>query len=367
MDVNKPLALLGGLSAQAFMAKYWQRKPLLIRGAIAGFKPLLSEADLFSLAASDGVESRLIAHGARGWKLAHGPFGADLKIKKKTTLLVQGVDAQHDGVHELMQQFRFVPAARLDDVMVSLAGIGGGVGPHFDSYDVFLLQVAGRRRWQISAQKDLTLMDGAPLRILQNFQPTQEWVLEPGDMLYLPPRYAHDGVALDDGCQTYSIGFRAPRAGELARELLQRLADEIDDESLYTDKMQAAVSKPGQLPSDLKVFAAHAVTRALSDASLLEQMLGEYLTQPKAHVWFDEIAKAPKKLAAIRLDRRTRMVYDAKYIYINGESFRVAGHDARLMRKLADTGKLDAKDLNALSGQAMSAIGEFIQQGWCHS
>jgi 50S ribosomal protein L16 3-hydroxylase len=374
MDVKKPLPLLGGLSPEIFMAKHWQKKPLLIRGAVPGFKPLLSEDELLSMAQRDDVESRLVQetkskarmNAKGGWKLSHGPFDETFKVKKQSTLLVQGVDAQHEAVHALLQQFRFVPDARLDDIMISLAGVGGGVGPHFDSYDVFLLQAAGRRRWQISAQKDLTLVEGAPLKILQNFKPTQEWVLEPGDMLYLPPRYAHDGVALDAGCQTYSIGFRAPRAGELARELLHRLADEIEDETLYADKAQAAVSKPGELPLDIKAFAMSAVAKALSDTTLVEQLIGEYLTEPKPNVWFEDQQRVPVAFRSVRLDRRTRMSYDAKHIYINGESFRAAGADARLMRKLADARQLEAADLTDISADCRSAIGQFALQGWCH-
>jgi 50S ribosomal protein L16 3-hydroxylase len=144
------------------------------------------------------VESRLIVQQAKGWRMKQGPFAPRSLpplSQKAWTLLVQGVDLHDAGAHALLQQFRFVPDARLDDLMISFATPGGGVGPHFDSYDVFLLQASGRRRWKIGRQKDLTLQEGVPLKILQNFEPEQEFVLEAGDMLYLPPRYAHDGVA----------------------------------------------------------------------------------------------------------------------------------------------------------------------------
>jgi 50S ribosomal protein L16 3-hydroxylase len=248
------------------------------------------------------------------------------------------------------------------------------VGPHFDSYDVFLLQAAGRRRWQISAQKDLTLVEGAPLKILQNFKPTQEYVLEPGDMLYLPPRYAHDGVALDAGCQTYSIGFRAPRAGELARELLHRIAEEIADgmeddpklSKLYEDKAQAATAQPGQLPPALTAFALEAVSKALADRTLLEQLVGEYLTDPKPGVYFEE-GSLPKAWQRIALSPQTRMSYDAKHMFINGQSFRCAGADAKILRKLADERSLSATDLKAASAALTSALGEFAKEGWLHA
>ena len=372
MNVKLPLPLLGGISPEQFMAQYWQKKPLLIRAAIPNFKPLVAEDQLWSMAANDEVESRLIQQTAKGYKLAHGPVLEAIAAKKKDwTLLVQGVDLHVGAVHELLKQFRFCPDARLDDLMISLAGAGGGVGPHFDSYDVFLLQAQGRRQWKISAQKDLTLVTDAPLKILQNFKPTQEFILEPGDMLYLPPRYAHDGVALDVGCQTYSIGFRAPRAGELAREILHRLAEEIADgmeddpklSKLYEDKAQAATEQPGQLPAALTAFAMDAVSKALADKTLLEQLIGEYLSDPKAGVYFEE-GKLPKNFTTVKLAAPTRMSYDAKHMFINGQSFKCAGTDAKLLRKLADERSISATELIAGSAALMPAIGEFAKEGW---
>ncbi|TAG26141.1 MAG: cupin domain-containing protein [Burkholderiales bacterium] len=374
MNVKLPLALLGGISPELFMRQYWQKKPLLIRAAVPDFKPLVDEKELLAMAASDEVESRLVEHTAKGWKLTQGPLDKPLSIKKKDwTLLVQGMDMHASAVHALLQQFRFVPEARLDDVMISLAGEGGGVGPHFDSYDVFLLQASGRRRWQISAQKDLSLVEGAPLKILQNFKPTQEHVLEPGDMLYLPPRYAHDGVALDAGCQTYSIGFRAPKTGELAREILHRLAEEIADgmeddpklAKLYEDKAQEATAQPGQMPAALMAFAAEAVSKALADKTLIEQLIGEYLTDPKAGVYFEE-GSLPKNFKQVTLHAATRMSYDAKHMFINGQSFKCAGTDAKLLRKLADERTISATELRAGSAALMPAIGEFAKEGWLY-
>jgi 50S ribosomal protein L16 3-hydroxylase len=375
MNVKNPLPLLGGISPEQFMRQYWQKKPLLIRAAVPDFKPLVPEEELLAMAADEEVESRLVEHTAKGWKLSPGPIDKPPSLKKKDwTLLVQGVDLHVQAVHELLAQFRFCPDARLDDVMISLAGQQGGVGPHFDSYDVFLLQAAGRRRWQISAQKDLTLVDGAPLKILQNFKPTQEYILEPGDMLYLPPRYAHDGVALDAGCQTYSIGFRAPRAGELARELLHRIAEEIADgieddpklSKLYEDKTQAATAQPGQLPPALMAFALEAVNKALADTTLLEQLIGETLTDPKPGVYFDE-GSLPKTWQRISLSPKTRMSYDAKHMFINGQSFRCAGADAKILRKLADERSLSATDLKAASEALTRALGEFAKEGWLYA
>lgn len=226
-----PLALLGGLSPARFMQRHWQKKPLLVRQALPGFTPLLSRAALFELAGREGVESRLLSRAQGQWRLRHGPFtrrALPPVAQPDWTLLVQGVDLHVEAAHALLRQFRFVPDARLDDLMISYASDGGGVGPHFDSYDVFLLQAHGQRRWRIGRQRDLSLVEGLPLRILAHFEPEQEYLLDPGDMLYLPPHWAHDGVAVGE-CMTYSIGFRQPNRGELARELLQRLADDSEE------------------------------------------------------------------------------------------------------------------------------------------
>jgi 50S ribosomal protein L16 3-hydroxylase len=371
MNVKTPIALLGGISPELFMQKYWQKKPLIIRAAVPGLQPLVPRDALFAFAADEAVESRLVERKKDKWSFKQGPFDATPPLKRADwTLLVQGVDLHHDGVHDLLQQFRFVPDARLDDLMISYATQGGGVGPHFDSYDVFLLQASGRRRWRIGAQKDLSLRGDVPLKILAHFTPTQEFDLGPGDMLYLPPRYAHDGVALDNDCQTYSIGFRAPSTEELARELMHRVADEIENEALYTDRAQSATAQPGEIPPELQSFATQAVAKALADPTLMQQILGEYLTEPKNNVWFDAAekkGKAPKKYQALRLDRRSRMMYDAKHVYLNGDSWKVAGKDAKLLRKLADARRLDAQDLAALSPALGKALGQFIEQGWLHA
>ena len=370
MDTNTPLTLLGGLTPTQFMKRYWHKKPLLVRQAIPDFKPCVDRAGLVELASREDVESRLIVHGDKGWKMKHGPLARRSLppfTQKKWTFLVQGVDLHHEGVHQLMQQFRFVPDARLDDLMISYASDGGGVGPHFDSYDVFLLQAHGQRRWRIGRQKDLTLQEGVPLKILQNFEPEQEFVLEPGDMLYLPPKYAHDGIA-EGECMTWSIGFRSPQAGELARELLQGLADEASElvgDVVYRDPQQAAVDRPGAIPVELYDFARQALQRAQNDPQVLAMLLGEYLSEPKANVWFDAEVARPWKLGqGVVLDRRTRMIYDDAHIFINGEGFRVGGKDARLLCQLADQRVLSDKACAALSESARQALVEWSTAGW---
>lgn len=393
MDTHKPLALLAGLSPAQFMRRHWQKKPLLVRGAIAGFAPLLSRTELFRLASCDTVESRLIVKNSRGWLMKNGPFtprGLPPLKQPGWTLLVQGVDGHDRAVHQLLQQFRFVPDARLDDLMISWATPGGGVGPHFDSYDVFLLQASGRRRWKISQQKDLALQENVPLKILQNFEPQEEFVLEAGDMLYLPPRYAHDGTAQPcigpDGkaqdCMTYSIGFKAPVAQELAAELLHRLAEFSEDaleassskqtkpkqtQKFYRDGAQVATSTPAQLPDSLVTFGQKAIQDALSDPLALGCALGEIMTSLKPHVWFEEVEAERALTMGISLDAKTRMMYDAHHVFINGESYRAKGADAMLMRQLADQRKLSAQVLRKAGQDALALLADWQAAGWIHA
>lgn len=373
MNIDQPLQLLGGLSPATFMKRHWQKKPLVIRQAIPGMSAPLDRAELFDLAAQDDVQSRLVIQtpdvAEQPWRLKQGPFGRKALPALKQpgwTLLVQSVDLHDARVRALRDQFRFVPDARLDDVMVSYASDGGGVGPHFDSYDVFLLQAHGQRRWRIGRQKNLDLQPGMPLKILANFEPEQEFVLEAGDMLYLPPRYAHDGVALGE-CMTYSIGFRAPAAGELAQEILQRLAEQACDEvgdALYRDPNQAAQAQCAQIPADMARFAQEALEKALHDPLATQRALGEYLSEPKPQVWFQSADDEFDPNQGVCLDRRTQMLYDSAHIFINGESFRASGRDATLMRLLADQHHLRAADVKRLSAGALDLLAQWVDDGW---
>ena len=374
MNIDEPLQLLGGLAPKAFMQRHWQKKPLVIRQAIPGLISPLNRTDLLDLAAQDEVQSRLVAQasgdGKQPWRFKHGPFNRKALPPFKQpgwTLLVQSVDLLDERVHALMNQFRFVPDARLDDLMVSYATDGGGVGPHFDSYDVFLLQAHGQRRWRISRQKDLSLQPDMPLKILAHFEPEMEFVLDPGDMLYLPPRYAHDGVAVGE-CMTYSIGFRSPSKSELAAELLLRLADDVHDsvgDALYRDPKQLAVVQSGAIPDALVDFARGALADALRHPMALHRVLGEYLTEPKDQVSFQAGAVQSSGRQLI-LDRRTRMMYDTQHVFLNGDSFLASGRDAQLMRQLADGRCLDASDVQRLSKAARGLVDDWCEAGWMH-
>ncbi len=372
MDVKQPIALLGGLSPARFMRQHWQKKPLLVRQAWPGVKPPIARADLFELAGTEGVESRLLSRGASGWRLRHGPFGRRALPplqRPDWTLLVQGLDLHQQAAHEMLQAFRFVPEARLDDLMISYASAGGGVGPHLDSYDVFLLQVQGQRRWRIGPVADRSLVPGLPVRILAHFEPTEEWLLEPGDMLYLPPLWGHDGVAEGGDCMTCSVGFRAASAGQLAQELLHQIAEDLEPPetagaaSLYRDAGQLATDTPGRLPAGLRRFAQAALQRALRDPQALDRALGGLMTEPKPQVWFEAGAPLAAGRAAV-LDRRSRMAYDDRHVFINGEAFVAGGRDARLMHRLADQRRLAPAELAKLGAEARALLDDWAAAGW---
>jgi 50S ribosomal protein L16 3-hydroxylase len=359
-------ALLGGLSPQAFCASVWHKKPLLIRQAFPKFAPLLPASALFELARREDVESRLITAFSGKWQLKHGPFAALPALRKPGwTLLVQGVNLYHDALHALLERFTFIERARLDDVMISYASKGGGVGAHFDSYDVFLLQASGRRRWRISTQEDLTLQEGLPLKILKHFKPTQEWVLEPGDMLYLPPHVAHEGVALDDECMTYSIGFRAAGKQELFSALLDDMQDVLELQGHLSNAQSnaAAPTQSAQLPEDLVNQLQTLVQQQWPNRAALTDFLGRALTEPKPSTQFNELTRATLR-SGVTLARATRALHAPGWFFINGESWKMGGDDAKRLVKLATHRQLNAQEVQGASAALQSLLKEWSLMGW---
>ncbi len=371
------LQLLGNITPAQFLRDYWHKKPLLIRQAIPDFKPLLKFDKLAELAKLNHVESRLVTltegtGSDRRWDMQHGPL-AELpsRTQREWTMLVQGVNLHDPKADALLRQFRFVPDARLDDLMVSYATDGGGVGPHFDSYDVFLLQAQGRRRWRIGAQQDLTLVEGLPLKILANFEPEEEFVLEPGDMLYLPPHYAHDGVA-EGECMTYSIGFRSPSFQELGEAFLQFMADSIDLPGRYADPGLAPAKNPAEIPRDMLATVTEELNKVRWDEEDVTIFLGEYLSEPKHNVFFTPVAKpltvgrfmeqAAKK--GLKLSPKTLMLYRGKHVFINGESFGVGRADKVVLDVLANERGLAGSLLEQASDDVLEALYTWYQDGW---
>jgi 50S ribosomal protein L16 3-hydroxylase len=323
-----------------------------VRGALPVFSGLIARQALFRLAGQEDAESRLVRRQGGKWLLDHGPFSrrdfASLPARN-WTLLLQGLNLLLPEADALLRRFAFIPYARLDDVMLSYAAPGGGVGPHVDSYDVFLLQGEGRRRWRISRQRDLALDAHAPLKILKSFRATHEWVLEPGDMLYLPPGVAHEGVALST-CTTYSIGFRAPAAQEMALGFLDFLQDGVALKGRYADPGLAPARHPGEIPAAMIGDAQRRLARIRWGRREVERFLGEFLSQPKAVVQFDRPARPlpPRRFAAqllksgVQLDRRSLLLYHGTVFHINGETVQVGRAVRPLLARLADARSLPA-------------------------
>jgi len=356
---SNSLQLLGGLTPETFLADYWQKKPLLIKKAIPDFTGFLSPDELAGLACEDAVQSRIVKYKKGKWHADHGPFNeydfANLPEKPTAdnnwTLLVQSVNHHLPEGTALLQQFNFIPHARLDDLMVSYAPDGGGVGPHFDSYDVFLLQGQGKRLWRISEQTDLSLVENAPLRILQNFDTSQEWLLEAGDMLYLPPQLAHWGIAVSDGatdCMTYSIGFRAPKNQELATEFLGFMQDQLNQDKLilndiYQDADLELQDHAAEVGKEMIAKVSANLQKIKWSDELIGEFLGTYLSEPKANVVFEPNRKISmrhftEKLAkiGITLDLKSKMLFSADSFYLNGEVCKWTGEPARTLTQLAD-------------------------------
>jgi 50S ribosomal protein L16 3-hydroxylase len=357
-------SLPAGLDPARFLRRHWHRKPLLLRQAFPGFAGLLSPRELMRLAGRDDAQSRLVLRRGRRWELRHGPFtAADFRAlpPRDWSLLVQEVNHFIPEAERLLRAFHFIPRARLDDVMVSYAPDGGGVGPHFDSYDVFLLQGPGRRRWRISAQQDRELAPGAALRILRRFRPEREWVLEPGDMLYLPPRYAHDGVAVGE-CMTCSIGFRAPSHRELVSGFLDYLAEHVHPPGMYRDPDLRPQREPARIGAAMLRRVEGVISRLDWSRRDILRFLGCQLTEPKPHVFFSppRPALAPGRFAercrrrGLRLDPRTRMLYAGGMFFVNGDSLEDRDRGAaELLRRLANERALPPCDPGAEAGRLL--------------
>lgn len=283
-----PTNLLGELSPQRFLDEYWQKKPLLIRNALPGFRSPIDPDELAGLACDDDVESRIILEkdGVSDWELRHGPFSdQDFTELPEThwTLLVQECNRHVPALAGLLDQFRFIPNWRVDDVMASYAPAHGTVGPHTDQYDVFLLQGLGTRRWQINTDTtQAELLPGLDLRILKHFETESEWVVEPGDLLYLPPGVAHYGVALED-CITLSIGFRAPTHQDILSGFVDHLGEQLNgaSEPRYTDPDLTVQQHPGEISPAAIAEITRIIQSATADETRIRHWFGRYITEPK--------------------------------------------------------------------------------------
>lgn len=327
---NSPQSLLGGMTQREFLRAHWQRKPLLVRGALpASFAPLSPE-ELAGLAMEAEVASRLVLlpRGSRRWDVRYGPFQEeDFAALPETewTLLVQEVDQWHPAAAGLLDSFRFIPNWRIDDVMVSYAVAGGGVGAHIDNYDVFLVQSAGRRRWRISSRPltEERLVQDIDVRVLADFEPDEEWILEPGDMLYLPPRIAHEGVALEP-CMTFSIGFRAPSAGDMLPSFVHHVADMLEEDERFVDAGRLPADKPGLIEDEALERLHDMIVSPLKDSRHFRSWFGQYVTEPKRSRYPEPIEEPfdPEEILAMLEDgiplHRTSVAHFAHIVHDDG-------------------------------------------------
>ncbi|WP_417330068.1 JmjC domain-containing protein [Halomonas cupida] len=368
---DTPMTLLGGLSAEEFLRDVWQRKPLLIRGAFADFESPLSPDELAGLACEDNIEARLVEEqGPEGpWQVSHGPFDDATFARlpeQDWTLLVQAVDHYVPEVAALLEHFSFLPRWRLDDIMISYAPPGGSVGPHVDQYDVFLLQASGQRHWQLGGKvpDDAPIITGIDLRILETFDvnPQHDWVLEPGDMLYLPPGWSHNGVSQSDDCMTISVGFRAPSADEAITSYSDYLGEQMPSSLRYSDAGMPLPRDPAELDDGALERMRSLILDTLDDPEQMAQWFGRVMTQPKyvdqlvpsetptdvdelvaALQDGDELERAPGSRFAWRARSS-----DRASLFVDGDGVLC---DIRLARALASTDAIDA-ELLELPGAA---------------
>ena len=279
---------LGDVSVEKFLAEYWQKKPLLIRQALPEITPPIFADELAGLACEEEVESRLIIHDAVSdqWELTHGPLTDEtFQSLPQThwTLLVQAVDHWVPAAADFLSRFYFIPSWRVDDLMISYSSDKGGVGPHYDNYDVFLVQVGGRRQWEVGGIYDESSprRPDTPVKILSDWQPENCWILEPGDLLYVPPRVGHSGIAVGENCMTCSVGFRAPSHGDMLRDFSEHIGEQLSEEIRYADPDLVPQGNPGQITPEAVKKVQRVLSQYVEDQDTLAQWFGRFMTSPK--------------------------------------------------------------------------------------
>jgi len=381
MNSDTPLQLLGGLTAREFLRDYWQKKPLLVRQAFPDFESPIDADELAGLSLEEEVEARLvIEHGERPWELRRGPFAEDTFAnlpERDWTLLVQAVDQFVPEVAELLEPFRFLPSWRIDDVMISFAAPGGSVGPHFDNYDVFLLQGQGKRNWKIGqmCDSDSALLEHADLRILADFEQSEEWTLEPGDMLYLPPRMAHYGIAEDD-CLTYSVGFRAPSAAEVLTHFTDFLSQFLPDEERYSDADAQPVSDPHQIQHDALDRLKGLLTEHMGDERLLLTWFGQFMTEPRypelvsgEELSEEQLVDSLEQGALLIRNPSARLAWsevdDNLLLFASGQSRLVSGELRELLKLICAADALHIENLVQWleNEEGLTLICQLVKQG----
>lgn len=366
MRLNRKTHILGKTSINDFLKNYWQKKPLLIKNAIANFESPITESDLFTIAQNEEAVSRLIEYKQDIWQVKYGPFKKS-DLPKKTnipwTILVQNINHYLPFAESFLNLFKFIPYARLDDLMISYATKKGSVGPHFDSYDVFLFQAQGIREWKISDQKKFTLDKKSSIKIITNFKSKNSWVLKPGDMLYLPPNIGHWGISQSDDCLTYSIGFRAPATFEIQSKFLDFIQDHLiaNENEIYKDPNLAPQKNPAEISSNMTKAMRNIVDRLRWDKSSINHFIGQLLSEPIESSIFE--TRKPLSLKAfekrivnktLKLNSKTRMLFIKNNFYVNGEFIKIDKKYTSFLKQLANDREisfestLNKSDLNAL-------------------
>jgi 50S ribosomal protein L16 3-hydroxylase len=366
MRLNRKNHILGKTSVDVFLKKYWQKKPLLIRNAIENFQSPITEKDLFKIAQNEEAISRLIEFKKNLWQVKYGPFKKSDFTKQKNapwTVLIQNMNHHFSFADSFLNFFKFIPYARLDDLMVSYATKKGSVGPHFDSYDVFLFQAKGEREWRVSEQKEFTLDKKSAIKIITNFKSKNSWVLKPGDMLYLPPNIGHWGISLSDDCLTYSVGFRAPGTFEIQSKFLDFIQDNlsINKNDLYKDPNLKSQKNPAEINSNMISKFQQIVNQLRWNKNTINTFVGQLLSEPIETAIFQppkpislEIFKKNLSKKILILNPKTRMLFIKNSFYMNGELIEADKKSALHLRRLAKDRKisfksgLDKEDLNAL-------------------
>lgn len=367
--------ILGKLSQHDFLAKYWQKKPLLMKRALHPFPDIITPDEVAGLACDERVESRLILEkgGKSPWELRRGPFKPSLfsKLPKSHwTILVNGVDRFVPAVNGLLDHFSFIPFWRIDDVMISVAYDKGNVGAHVDNFDVFLVQAHGTREWLIEDRPVLTddFVPNLPIRLLRKFKPTHRWVLEPGDILYLPPRVPHHGIARGDRCMTISVGFRAPKVHEIMNALVTKALAAGDENVRYSDpdlKPQA----PGEISREAIAKIQDLIQRELLSSETIQDWLGTFTTEPYCDV---ELPKRSRRMTVSKLRTRIAQVDSLSRsegarlafirtgknsidFFVNGEKMSLSGRSASLAERLANQVVVPSKDIKAFVSDTRAA------------
>ncbi|WP_097093197.1 cupin domain-containing protein [Novosphingobium sp. Chol11] len=368
-------------SIDDFLHDFWQKRPLLIRNPWDNWHNPLDPDELAGLACEEGIESRLITGPAGKLTVESGPLPEARFRELGTspwTLLVQAVDHHVPDVAALVEPFRFIPGWRIDDVMVSYATDGGGVGPHYDQYDVFLIQGLGRRRWRVGPRCDAStpLLPHDDLRLIADFKAAEEWILEPGDMLYVPPGFAHDGVAIGDDCMTYSIGFRAPSRADLVEGWSAHQADGMTEEDRYADPDLILQSNRGEI-SNAALDRMHAmVMEALSDRDAFARWFGLHNSLPKYADadWRPEEPIAPDEVQALlaqgaTLSRNPASRYafirqgPSILLFVDGHCFDCGEDTASLAERLCSVSTVAPNPKLAQAAGAVALIKTLIDQG----